>query len=423
MLAHASSSIVLINKKRPLLSVGRPRATNEPPAKRPCRDPATTKKPRRTPRFDFSWCMLAARAMGGPGDMTPPFLASQTLREVLTRYWWLGRFDGPISTCKRMCGVSWEEAISRVVLTLGGKYGTDEERRALWPWRPILADCNTRFPHPRDAHVKFFGENGEHRYEIDGMTLEGQCSASAIVKDVFPPFVEKEAIAAVLRSKRHTEDPSYHFYQMTADQIKADFDASGPHGHKVHWAVEAYMLQRPAKDARESGKLRKYFPKGALRWLESEPTLQPYRMEWVLYSLEWRLTGTIDAIYIDTAAIAALSPKERADIDAGRAPLPVVMIDWKTCRNLTTSSRFGCGTHPLTADMDDCKTSHYTIQLNVYRHLLERYYGVRVTRMALVQFRKATPDDFKTYPIPFVDLSELLNERERRFRHCKRTAA
>ena len=46
--------------------------------------------------------------------------------------------------------------------------------------------------------------------------------------------------------------------------------------------------------------------------------------------------------------------------------------------------------------IDDCSASKYFLQLNLYRYLLDRYYGVKVDRMVLVSFHPNLENYFMT---------------------------
>ena len=62
-----------------------------------------------------------------------------------------------------------------------------------------------------------------------------------------------------------------------------------------------------------------------------------------------------------------------------------LIIDWKRSKNLQSkfSNDFQRMKSPL-SHLDDCAGNHYSLQLNVYKYLLEKYYSVSVSRMLIV---------------------------------------
>ena len=62
-----------------------------------------------------------------------------------------------------------------------------------------------------------------------------------------------------------------------------------------------------------------------------------------------------------------------------------MVIDWKRSKGLRHKfvNIFQKMMHPL-SHLDDCAGSHYLLQLNGYKYLLEKYYGLRIGRMLIV---------------------------------------
>ena len=103
------------------------------------------------------------------------------------------------------------------------------------------------------------------------------------------------------------------------------------------------------------------------RWVRECPqNLRAYRTEWEVYGEEENIAGSIDFI------------AENEDGD-------LVIIDWKRTKKLRDSFQnpFRKMSAPLD-HLDDCKGSHYELQLNCYRYILQKYYGRRVTQMLVV---------------------------------------
>ena len=105
-----------------------------------------------------------------------------------------------------------------------------------------------------------------------------------------------------------------------------------------------------------------------------------YRTEWEIFSEQERLAGSIDFV--------ALAPDGS-----------LVVIDWKRTKSLKTKYRNvfqrmqGALSH-----LEDCKGLHYRLQLNVYKHVLEKQYGFKVSAMYVVCVHPDVGD------APFVDV-------------------
>lgn len=80
--------------------------------------------------------------------------------------------------------------------------------------------------------------------------------------------------------------------------------------------------------------------------------LEPYRTEWNVYDDDFMLSGTIDMIY-----------RKRTD------PFIFYLYDWKRSRNISAEH-----------------ANRYTLQLNLYRHILEKNYGIKINKIFLVHF-------------------------------------
>ena len=87
--------------------------------------------------------------------------------------------------------------------------------------------------------------------------------------------------------------------------------------------------------------------------------------------------------------VLACSEEERLagsiDFVAQAADGTFLIIDWKRSKNLQSkfSNDFQRMKSPL-SHLDDCAGNHYSLQLNVYKYLLEKYYSVSVSRMLIV---------------------------------------
>mmetsp|Transcript_21316 Transcript_21316/g.38973 ORF Transcript_21316/g.38973 Transcript_21316/m.38973 type:complete len:262 (+) Transcript_21316:178-963(+) len=93
--------------------------------------------------------------------------------------------------------------------------------------------------------------------------------------------------------------------------------------------------------------------------------LQVWRTEALLSHYGLRLCGIVDLLCRD---------------ETGR----IVILDWKRSDRMAFSNRFRCMKPPL-GHLDDCSFNLYSLQLNMYRYILESEYKEEVSGMRLVQ--------------------------------------
>ena len=85
----------------------------------------------------------------------------------------------------------------------------------------------------------------------------------------------------------------------------------------------------------------------------------PFRTEVCLYHVGLCVAGQLDALF-------------KSEMD-GRFAL----VDWKRCKSIVFTNDFRTMRPPLD-NLADCNGSLYTLQLNVYRYILESEYGCHI---------------------------------------------
>ena len=104
--------------------------------------------------------------------------------------------------------------------------------------------------------------------------------------------------------------------------------------------------------------------------------------EKIIYSKELNLAGTIDLLMYD----------KKSD--------SYIIIDWKTSSKIETSAyRHKTGNHDITRNLEDCNFNHYSLQLSLYRYILENYYGLKVNNQMIVHI---TDTDCRGYMTPYL---------------------
>ena len=103
-------------------------------------------------------------------------------------------------------------------------------------------------------------------------------------------------------------------------------------------------------------------------------TFKPFRTEWTVYDTELGIAGTIDMIH-----------------KIGRDTFDI--YDWKRSDRIVDSMGNPITIHPYgqkglgaLCHVDDTPYWHYCIQQNLYRHILEKNYGIKIGNMYLIIF-------------------------------------
>lgn len=234
----------------------------------------------------------------------------------------------------------------------------------------VLSQSETELIQQRDSRISFLEE--PHLYLIDDKEIEGLLSVTTFVHKFFPHFDADEVIEKMMNSKNWTKSK---YYGKTADEIKAEWDVirdeAADAGTKMHLAIEQFYnseidpsipLEQDPKviDTREYRHFEKF--------RADHSHLKPFKTEWRIYDEELKIAGSIDMIYYDP-------DKEGC----------IYIYDWKRSKEIKFSNYFQKGLAPLDY-LDDCNYIHYSMQLNVYKYLIEKNYGLKVTELAIVVF-------------------------------------
>ena len=201
----------------------------------------------------------------------------------------------------------------------------------------------------------------EHRYELENEPEIEFTSCTTFINKFFESF-DKEAIANKLVSSH----PSY--IDMAAEDLIAQWDQTAVDGTEVHNEIDAYIKENKPPT----------LPKSilAVEYLDSRTKDNiELTSEVIIYSKEMKLAGTIDLLVYNK------------DKDLYK------IIDWKTSKKIEMSS-FGnkTGTHAVTEHLMDCNFTHYSLQLSLYRYILEREYGLKVHNCELCHLSDSVKD-------------------------------
>ena len=135
--------------------------------------------------------------------------------------------------------------------------------------------------------------------------------------------------------------------------------------------------------------------KYGIRWLHAYKKQSNIEIisEVILYSEELKISGTVDILALN---------KYTGKYD---------IIDWKTSKKINKKSFNGkMGIKSPTKKIMDCNFSHYSLQLSLYRYILERYYGLEIENQYIVHLKE---DSARPLPTPYLkeDILRMLSSR------------
>lgn len=195
-------------------------------------------------------------------------------------------------------------------------------------------------------------DEASHTYKVDGQIYD---SVTQWVSKQFKPFDADHVIPKMMASHRW---PQSKWYGMTPDEIKAAWDANGKEaadlGTQMHAEIEAYY----------KGVSTSVSMAGFDAFVRDHSHLKPFQTEWRIFDRSLKIAGTVDMVFQDGDKYH--------------------LYDWKRCKEFKKYNSFQ---KSITFDdLPDCNVSHYRLQLSMYKLILERNYGIKITDMYLVRF-------------------------------------
>ena len=244
--------------------------------------------------------------------------------------------------------------------------------------------------HERDNCMHF--DEPTHIYTVKGSS-QGICSITKFLHEFFPHFDADSVIMKMMKGKNW---PNSKWYGMTAKEIKDAWNTNGrvssEAGTAMHLGIEMYMNGVEPSDEVKDTVEWKYFWN---YWKEDMVTWEPWRTEWEVWDEELKLAGSIDMVY-------------RNKNDGSFA-----IYDWKRSKEIKMENSFQSGLGPV-SHLPDANYWHYTLQLNMYRWLLEKHYGIYISEMALIVLHPNNKN-YKRYKLNRLEdeIEEMVNSRRR----------
>jgi len=214
--------------------------------------------------------------------------------------------------------------------------------------------------HPRDERIRFVDET--HTYYIDG-SCAGYISSTTLVHTLFEKFDADKVIKKMRASRNWYKSP---YKGMTNDDIKNKWeinrDSAATAGTEMHLQLENYYNKiEHEKDTKEFKMFENY--------VKDHSDLIPYRTEWVIFDQDSKVSGSIDMVY------------SRKNKDG---ETEYIIADWKRSKEIKKGNVYQSGTDEYTYKLEDCNYIHYSIQLAIYKYILERNYGIKISETFIV---------------------------------------
>lgn len=218
--------------------------------------------------------------------------------------------------------------------------------------------------YPRDARISFDEE--KHEYTIDESFK--LASVTTFVHSIFEEFDPDEVIDTILTRG------SKKYAGMTREEIKISWekkrDEAATKGTELHKLIEdVYNGVRTIPSNSRDPAIVQFS-----HFKSDHPHLQPYRAEWVVFDTDIKLAGSVDMVFRDEAGYYHI-------------------YDWKRTPKLWRNRPFE--NYCKVMDMDHIPNTnywHYSLQLNLYRTILERSYGIKIKTMKLVCMHPNLPN-------------------------------
>jgi hypothetical protein len=236
-----------------------------------------------------------------------------------------------------------------------------------------LASANA---HARDARIRFV-EDG-HVYYLDDKPLT--LSVTGLIHNASGDhFHPQTALASMKRSKKWPsakysdagEDGTLHPWSdaRILESWRTNGELASALGTDLHGRIERFLNGMEVAFADETVPNKREFGY-FMAWWQTQLTAGylPYRTEWVIYDEDAQLAGSIDCVLKNTIT--------------GK----YAIVDWKRCKTNDAgfTNSFRKKFLPPLGHIDDHKRNKWSLQVNVYREILEQHYGLEIESMAMV---------------------------------------
>lgn len=255
--------------------------------------------------------------------------------------------------------------------------------------------------HERDSNIVFYDIG--HKYTITTDPHTRYQSVTTWCHSHFPKFDADKIINGMMR--KADWQPGHKYWGLTKQEIKNKWFNNGAAvssaGTDLHARIELFLNNPECVNHNDLiiqyDNIPKTDSENVIEWqyflnfVRDNPQLKPYRTEWMIYDEDVKLAGSIDMVYENEDGTLSI-------------------YDWKRCKSINKVNMYNKFALTMCiSELHDTNFWHYTLQLNTYKHILERKYGKQVTRLCLVQLHpEVEENNYVILPVPI--LTEQMTE-------------
>ena len=227
--------------------------------------------------------------------------------------------------------------------------------------------------HPNDRDHRLNYDSTTHTYNTD--TCHNFRNVSSVIKGAFPPFETNRVAASCSRS----HNPEYR--NKSPSQIKTSWARSRKLGTQLHDIIDMFynMNDAPYAGTGVESSLAQF-----MTWNNKKEDVEGweiFRTEWRIFDEELKVAGTVDAVFVDKD---------------GKYHL----VDWKRSKEIKNHAYRGArATAQGLTHLLACNYNQYALQLNTYKYILERRYGIKIETQRLVQLHPSIKE-YKEFIVP-----------------------
>ena len=249
--------------------------------------------------------------------------------------------------------------------------------------------------HDRDQNITF--NEGPHTYDIAGDDQNKYISVTTLIHKLYPEFNGYEIAKRMISNSKFPKTKQYEPYRYLVRPLQSDDqlvteilemwskngqDASNK-GTIMHKSIEMFFNNIKEENIEQTKEIQ-YFHNFAKKQVERG--LKPFRTEWMIYDDEYKVCGSVDMIFQDSQGL-------------------FYIVDWKRSKAIRKWGQLD-GYGPLRF-LRNCNFNQYSLQLNMYKYILEKHYGIRIQGMSIIVCHP-TASDYQEFEIP--DLGTLAEE-------------
>jgi hypothetical protein len=256
-----------------------------------------------------------------------------------------------------------------------------------------------------DPYITF--DEFNHFYFVDSNTFK--VSVTGFIDYFFPGFDANKTIKGMQSSRTWKTNPKYKQYQgLTVKEIKTKWKENGiqasSDGTAFHESVEKFYnhatlchiggTYRYFQTIFDSVTLNKVAFQQFLNWhfdmiIQKNPNWIPFRTELRVFDRSYCLAGSIDMIF-------ELHDSNQKKSESKK----LIIIDWKNSKEIKQTNNFENAKKPI-SNLPNCNFAKYSLQLNMYKHIIEKNTKHQVIFMALAVFHE-THSNYQFYPVSFL---------------------